>query len=72
MTQLNTLKERIEQNRNYMLNKKTNIDTLNKMIIIEHSKSGELALIWMAIMLLCCMSGCYYTVKCGTGPNIHL
>lgn len=41
-------------------------------LIIEHSKSGELALIWMAIMLLCCMSGCYYTVKCGTGPQIHL
>lgn len=46
--------------------------TNSSTLIIEHSKSGEIALIWMAIMLLCCMSGCYYTVTCGTGPKIHL
>jgi|TARA_B110000208_G_C11445395_1_gene312458 hypothetical protein len=39
-------------------------------IIIENSKAEELALIWLAIMLLCCISGCYYTIKCETGPKL--
>ena len=52
MSRLNTLKERIEQNRNYMLNKKTNIDTLNKMIIIEHSKLNKSGYILRLVVLI--------------------
>ena len=47
-------------------------NTNTSSIIIENNFPNKLALVWSGMMVLCSILGCYYAIKCGTGPKINL